>query len=76
MRYFGLVSALALTIAVAPLVAQETADGPANEKAQKTYKEALDYVHKGMKEAALDDFKKADKQDGGHCMACQKKMIK
>jgi thiol-disulfide isomerase/thioredoxin len=25
---------------------------------------------------ALDKFKKADKQDGGHCLACQKKMIK
>jgi thiol-disulfide isomerase/thioredoxin len=26
--------------------------------------------------AALDSFKKADKQDDGHCLACQKKMIK
>jgi thiol-disulfide isomerase/thioredoxin len=76
MRYFGLVSALAFAFAATLLLGQETADGPANEKAQKTYKEALDYVHKGMKEAALDNFKKADKQDGGHCVACQKKMIK
>ncbi len=29
-----------------------------------------------MKDAALDGFKKADKQDGGHCLACQKKMIR
>ena len=76
MRYFGFALALALAFAATLLLAQETADGPANEKAQKTYKEALDYVHRGMKEAALDNFKKADKQDGGHCMACQKKMIK
>jgi len=27
-------------------------------------------------DAALDSFKKADKQDAGHCLACQKKMIK
>src|SRR5207253_4595127 len=27
-------------------------------------------------EWALDDFNKADKQDGGHCLACQKQMIK
>ena len=27
-------------------------------------------------EEALDKFKKADKQDGGHCLACQKKMLK
>ena len=26
--------------------------------------------------AALDSFKKADKQDDGHCLICQKKMIK
>jgi len=29
-----------------------------------------------MKGAALDCFKKADKQDDEHCLACQKKMIK
>jgi len=29
-----------------------------------------------MTSAALDGFKKADKQDDGHCLACQKKMIK
>jgi thiol-disulfide isomerase/thioredoxin len=28
-----------------------------------------------MYETAIDSFKKADKQDGGHCLACQKKMI-
>jgi tetratricopeptide (TPR) repeat protein len=59
------------------LAAQERgAEGPTNEKAQKTYKEAFDYLHRRMTEAALDAFKKADKQDGGHCLACQKKMIK
>jgi len=25
---------------------------------------------------ALDSFKKADKEDGGNCLACQKQMIK
>ena len=29
-----------------------------------------------MTDAALDSFKKADKQEGGHCLACQEKMIK
>lgn len=62
---------------VTPLFAQETAgQGPANEKAQKTYKEGLNYLHLRMPGAALDQFKKADKQDDGHCLACQKKMIK
>src|SRR5580658_920141 len=29
-----------------------------------------------MQAAALSEFKKADKQDGGHCYACQKQMIR
>src|ERR1700688_3147843 len=48
----------------------------AQEKAEKTYKEALEYLQRHMSGAALDAFKKADTQDGGHCLACQKKMIK
>ena len=36
----------------------------------------MDCLHRRMTGAALDAFKKADKQDGGHCLACQKKMIK
>jgi len=51
-------------------------DGPGNEKAQKTYQEALRYLHDREKVQAFEDFKKADKQDGGHCVACQKQVIK
>jgi thiol-disulfide isomerase/thioredoxin len=29
-----------------------------------------------MREAALERFKKADKQEGGHCVECQRQMIK
>jgi thiol-disulfide isomerase/thioredoxin len=60
---------------VARLPAQNTS-GPTNEKAQKTYKEALEYLHQRMMDAALGSFKKADKQDEGRCVACQKQMIK
>jgi peroxiredoxin len=67
---------LVLSCVLTPALAQEKTDGPTNEKAQKTYKEALEYLHKYGKESALDGFKKADKQDGGHCLACQKQMIK
>lgn len=55
---------------------QQKVEGPTNEKAKKTYQEALDYLRKHMTEAALDEFKKANKQDGGHCLACQRNMIK
>jgi thiol-disulfide isomerase/thioredoxin len=68
--------ALALAcLAVAPLAQEKTDEGPTNEKAQKTYREALDYLHDRRVGAAFEDFKKADKQDGGHCRACQKKII-
>jgi len=58
------------------LSAQEKSEGPANEKAQKTYKQAQEYLHQHRKDAALDAFKKADKQDDGHCLACQRDMVK
>jgi peroxiredoxin len=67
---------LAVASLAAPLLAQDKSDGPTNEKAQKTYKSAEDFLHQRRPDLALDSFKKADKQDGGHCVACQKKMIK
>lgn len=60
----------------APLAAQQTSAGPENEKAQKTYKEAFAYLQQHRTDAALDSFKKADKQGGGRCLPCQKNMIK
>jgi thiol-disulfide isomerase/thioredoxin len=59
----------------ATLFGQQPSDGPTDSKAQKTYKEGLDYLRKRMPEAALENFKKADKQDGGRCSVCQNKMI-
>lgn len=50
--------------------------GPANEKAQKTFKEGLELEQKHSTMWALEAFKKADKQDDGHCAACQEKMVK
>jgi thiol-disulfide isomerase/thioredoxin len=66
---------LLLSLSVTPLLAQDQLQGPTSEKAQKAYKEALDDVRKHRIDFALDSFKKADKQDEGHCLACQKKMI-
>jgi thiol-disulfide isomerase/thioredoxin len=67
---------LALLFVLAPVMAQEKTDGPTDEKARKTYENALKSLHERKKEWALEDFKKADKQDGWHCLACQKQMIK
>jgi thiol-disulfide isomerase/thioredoxin len=66
---------LAVACVLTPVFAQETKDGPTNEKAQKTYKVAFQHLHERRTDWALDEFKKADKQDGGHCLACQKQMI-
>jgi thiol-disulfide isomerase/thioredoxin len=67
---------LLLVSLVIPLVAQSDPEGPTTEKAQKTYKQAFDYLNRHMTAVALDSFKKADKQDDGHCLGCQRKMMK
>jgi thiol-disulfide isomerase/thioredoxin len=68
---------LVMIFSFSPASAQDKpSDGPTNEKAQKTYKNAQELLHEHMTAAAFDEFKKADKQDGGHCHACQKQMIK
>src|SRR6266404_355316 len=68
-------TSLALLFAITPAIAQQKPDGPSDEKAQKTYKHALEALRDHRPGIALDEFKKADKQDGGHCRACQKQMI-
>lgn len=65
-----------LAVVASPLCAQDSKEGPTNEKAQKTYMEGMKLLKERKEEWALDAFKKADKQDGGQCLACQKKIIK
>ena len=65
---------LASIISVLPAV-NANAQAPADPKAQKTYNEALEYQHKHATRLAFDSFKKADKQDGGHCLPCQNEMV-
>jgi thiol-disulfide isomerase/thioredoxin len=74
MRYAAVALFLACTIM--PVSGQDKSDGPQDPKAQKTYNEGLDALKHHRDLDALDKFKKADKQDGGHCLACQKKMVK
>jgi len=69
-------ASLVVACVLTPAPAQEIKDGPTNEKAQKTYKDALKELGERRNEEALEKFKKADKQDNGHCLACQKQMIK
>ena len=68
---------LLITLCVVPsLFAEAVNEGPSNEKAQKTYKQGLEYLTKHQHSLALDSFKKANKQDDGHCLDCQRKILK
>lgn len=72
---------LALACILSPVRAQTTDVKPTDvkptdEKALKTYNAAVKLMSERMQAAALGEFKKADKQDGGHCYACQKQMIR
>src|SRR5208337_5574144 len=69
-------ASLMVLCVLTPAPAQEIKDGPTNEKAQKTYKNGLKELGERKSDEALERFKKADKQDGGHCPACQKQIIK
>lgn len=51
-------------------------EGPTNPKAQKTYATGMDWVNHRDYAAAIGSFRKADKQDDGHCVGCEKQLIK
>lgn len=67
----GMLCALAVTGAKA-----QSDKGPTDPKAQKTYAEGETRLKERNNVSALDSFRKADKQDGGHCQACQQEIIK
>ena len=56
MRYAAV--ALLLACIVMPFSGQEKTDGPQDEKAKKTYKEAFEYLKQRRPDAALDVSKK------------------
>jgi outer membrane protein assembly factor BamD (BamD/ComL family) len=77
MRHLAIAFVFTLLAGNFQVAAQEkSSEGPSSEKAQKTYKEAQQYLHDRRPELALDAFRKADKQDGGHCVACQHHKLK
>jgi len=46
---------------------------PTDAKARKTYASALEWEKHRNEGAAIDDYRKANKQDGGHCTECLRK---
>ena len=74
MKYLGIL--LIVACLVSAWAQDDSFKGPTNENAKKTYQEGLNFLHDRQTGPALDAFKKADKQDGGHCIACQHNMVK
>jgi thiol-disulfide isomerase/thioredoxin len=50
--------------------------GPIDPKAKATFAEAEKLSHQRQLGFALDGFRKADKQDGGHCIPCEMRAYK
>jgi thiol-disulfide isomerase/thioredoxin len=76
MRSLSRIALLVAYLAADCVYAQDSQDAPKSEKAQKSFNDGLKSLRQGNEFWALDAFKKADKQDGGQCRACQLKMIK
>lgn len=75
----GFAPRLAIVIAtaffLASIAAHAAADPhkpgePTDPKALKTFLGAVDWEKHGNLEAALDEYRNANKQDGGHCQEC------
>jgi thiol-disulfide isomerase/thioredoxin len=57
--------------ATAPAPATKGVAGPTDPKAKQTFEDAAKLFKKHDYAFALDGFRKADKQDGGHCIPCE-----
>lgn len=78
-RAFGLRAAAACVFLVTSCAAFAGPDTtapkpgePTDPKARKTYAEAFEWMHQRHLSSAIDSFRKANKQDGGHCLECLK----
>lgn len=68
---------LIVTLAIASITAsaQQSGSAPTDAKAQRTYAEAVQDFHNHRYGEALNKFKKADKQDSEHCIACEEQAL-
>jgi thiol-disulfide isomerase/thioredoxin len=63
--------------ATAPQKKPDAAElGPSDAKAKKTFSDAVAQMRDRHFAFALDGFRKADKQDGGHCIPCERQAWK
>jgi tetratricopeptide (TPR) repeat protein len=68
-----LVSGQGLQALAAPAIDAPKPGEPTAEKARKTYASAVDWEKHRNYDAAISDFRKANKQDDGHCTECLKR---
>jgi thiol-disulfide isomerase/thioredoxin len=67
----NLILAMVVVMACAqPLKVAPKPGEPTVPKAQQTFATALEWEKKGQRAFAVDEFRKANKQDGGHCTEC------
>jgi thiol-disulfide isomerase/thioredoxin len=59
-----------LSIVPACFGAAADSNGPICAKARKSFDEAVEWERRGEKERATESYRKANKQDGGHCATC------
>jgi thiol-disulfide isomerase/thioredoxin len=70
-RRLAIVAILLVACALARSAPDQAKPGePTDPKARKTFAGAVDWQRHGNESTALDDFRKANKQDGGHCSEC------
>jgi len=50
-------------------------DLPKDPKVLNTYTDGIEFLRQHDRAAAMSAFKKADKQDGGHCAACRQRIL-
>lgn len=77
MQRFALLVRPALTTAMLAVTTLAfTANAQTDTKAKQLFATGLKMVDKHDSAAALEAFRKADKQDGGHCVACETQAYK
>ena len=73
MRYAAIL--LMLVLGAALLGAQEQSAGPASKPALEAFNAGMNSLSQNRLPQALENFKKADRLEGGRCPACQKQII-
>jgi thiol-disulfide isomerase/thioredoxin len=71
----SLAALAAVCLHAAPAADAAKPGEPTDPKARKTFAAAEEWERTGNKIAAFDAFRKANKQDGGHCVECMRRAI-